>query len=107
MAERVRVLNLTATGSDIIRLVNNGKRYAWRRNRTFERVRFYDNDNEKRNYLGEVRHPRFKLKTLPIEVCSRYIVWKPNPFVSFKTIQDLIFEVNDKTQKSPYQSDDE
>ena len=103
--ERVRVLNLTATGSDIIRLANNGKRYAWRRNRTFERVRFYE--TEKRNYLGEVRNSKFKLKTLPIEVCSRYIVWKPNSLISFKALQDLIFEVNDTTQKSPYQSDEE
>ena len=105
LAERVRVFNLTATGRDVIRLVSNGARYAGKYNKTFARVRFYE--NEMRKYKMEVRNPKYKLKTLPIKVCSRFIVWRPNSMISFETLKALIHDVNKKTQKSPYQSDDE
>ena len=105
LAERVRVFNLTATGRDVIRLVNHGTRYAGKYNKTFARVRFYE--NEMRKYKLEVRNPKYKLKTLPIKVCSRFIIWSPNSLISFETLKELIHGVNKKTQKSPYHSDDE
>ena len=105
LEERVRIANLTATGRDRIRLAINGKRYAGKYNKTFEYIRFYE--NERRNYSIEVRKSKYKLKTLPIQVCSTYITWSPNTFVSFEKIKQLIRQVNDNTQGSPYQSDNE
>ncbi len=98
--------NKTASKRDTVKLSKNGKRYYWRGNTTYAKLRFYE--NEERIFEKEVKRLDAQLlRELPIKVCSTYISWKPNEHLSYDELKAIIEKVNVETQSSPRTSFDE
>jgi len=103
LIKRVNVYN--ATHTDKVKQNMYGNYYTGF-NKMFAKVRSYK--REHRSFISEARsNKKYHIINIDIKICSLWISWSPNPYISFKELTNMFKCVNAETQCSPYVADDE
>ena len=66
------------------------------------------NPDNKRVFSAEKKKtPLVRIKDIPVQFSKLSFAYTPNPHMSFKEVLQIIIDVNEITQESPLQSDEE